>query len=98
PSHHKKRPASHIPRPPNAFILFRANFIRDRRVNVPSTGPLSNVSPTTLSTIVGMTWRSLPEAEREVWVEKARIAREEHKLQYPSYRYQPAPTPDEKAK
>ncbi|KZS96399.1 hypothetical protein SISNIDRAFT_399375, partial [Sistotremastrum niveocremeum HHB9708] len=80
---------SHIPRPPNAFILFRANFIRDRRVNVPSTGPLSNVSPTTLSTIVGMTWRSLPEAEREVWVEKARIAREEHKLQYPSYRYQP---------
>lgn len=28
PSHHKKRPADHIPRPPNAFILFRASFIK----------------------------------------------------------------------
>lgn len=97
PSHHKKRPASHIPRPPNAFILFRANFIRDPHVHVPSTGPLSNVSPTTLSTIVGMTWRNLPEEERSLWNEKARVAREEHKRLYPSYRYQPAPTADEKA-
>lgn len=97
PSHHKKRPASHIPRPPNAFILFRANFIRDRHMQTSATGPLANVSPTALSTIVGITWRNLPEEERQIWIEKARIAREEHKLLHPSYRYQPLPTAEERA-
>lgn len=31
-SHGKKRDASYIPRPPNAFILFRSSFIRSQRV------------------------------------------------------------------
>jgi hypothetical protein len=97
PSHHKKRPASHIPRPPNAFILFRANFIRDRHLHTTTSGPLSNVSPTALSTIVGITWKNLPDEERQIWQEKARLAREEHKRQYPSYRYQPIPTAEERA-
>lgn len=31
-SHAKKRDASYIPRPPNAFILFRSSFIRGGRI------------------------------------------------------------------
>ncbi len=31
-SHSKKRDASYIPRPPNAFILFRSSFIRAQRI------------------------------------------------------------------
>lgn len=31
-SHAKKRDASYIPRPPNAFILFRSSFIRAQRI------------------------------------------------------------------
>jgi hypothetical protein len=50
-----------------------------------------------LSTIVGITWKNLPEEERQIWVEKARVAREEHKLRHPSYRYQPLPTAEERA-
>lgn len=96
PSHHKKRPPSHIPRPPNAFILFRTNFIRDRRLHSSNTGALSNVSPTSLSTIAGLTWRNLPDEEREIWNERARAAREDHRKRYPGYRYQPVPTAEER--
>ena len=32
PSHAKKRDASYIPRPPNAFILFRSSFIRAQHI------------------------------------------------------------------
>lgn len=97
PSHHKKRPASHIPRPPNAFILFRTNFIRDRHLHTSSVGTLTNVSPTSLSTIAGLTWRNMPEEEREIWNEKARLAREEHRRKYPGYRYQPVPSAEERS-
>ena len=31
-SHAKKRDASYIPRPPNAFILFRSHFIRAQHI------------------------------------------------------------------
>ena len=31
-SHAKKRDASYIPRPPNAFILFRSSFIRAQHI------------------------------------------------------------------
>lgn len=32
PSHSKKKDASHIPRPPNAFILFRSSFIKAQHI------------------------------------------------------------------
>ena len=31
-THSKKRDASHIPRPPNAFILFRSSFIKAQHI------------------------------------------------------------------
>ena len=30
--HSKKKPDDHIPRPPNAFILFRAEFVKNRHI------------------------------------------------------------------
>jgi hypothetical protein len=47
-SHSKKRDASYIPRPPNAFILFRSSFIRSQQVPGKVEGNHS-----TLSKIVG---------------------------------------------
>lgn len=32
PSHSKKKDASYIPRPPNAFILFRSSFIKAQHI------------------------------------------------------------------
>lgn len=43
-SHGKKRDASYIPRPPNAFILFRSSFIRSEHVPGKVEGNHSNLS------------------------------------------------------
>ncbi|KAI9509568.1 hypothetical protein F5148DRAFT_1148221 [Russula earlei] len=51
PSHGKKRDAGHIPRPPNAFILFRSSFIKSESVPGNIEGNHS-----TLSKIIGSTF------------------------------------------
>ncbi|KIL66052.1 hypothetical protein M378DRAFT_177991 [Amanita muscaria Koide BX008] len=82
--HTKRKPEDHIPRPPNAFILFRSSFIRSHHV---SAGVETDHS--TLSKIIGLTWQNLPEKERQVWHEKARIAKEEHRQRFPGYTFRP---------
>lgn len=75
---------AHIPRPPNAFILFRSSFIRSQHVSASIEG-----NHGTLSKIVGMVWHNLPFREREVWQAKARKALAEHKRKYPGYSFRP---------
>ena len=43
-SHSRRRDASYIPRPPNAFILFRSSFIRSQQVTGKVEGNHSNLS------------------------------------------------------
>ncbi len=74
--------AAYIPRPPNAFILFRSAFIRSNRI----TGRVEG-NHSTLSRIIGAVWRSLPPHEREEWEAKARVALDEHKRRYPDWRF-----------
>ncbi|GJJ15257.1 hypothetical protein Clacol_009533 [Clathrus columnatus] len=83
-SHSKKRPDDWIPRPPNAFILFRSEFIK--RQHVPGDVEANHGN---LSKIIGLCWRNLPFSERDVWECKARIAMAEHKAKYPNYRFRP---------
>jgi len=85
--HSKKKPENHIPRPPNAFILFRSSFIKSQHV---STAIETNHS--TLSKIIGLTWQSLPEEERQVWHLKAKQALDEHKRKFPKYAFRPMQT------
>ncbi|KAF8651835.1 hypothetical protein AX16_004635 [Volvariella volvacea WC 439] len=82
--HSKKKPENHIPRPPNAFILFRSSFIKSQHV---SNEVETNHS--TLSKIIGLTWQNLPNEERQVWHAKAKIALEEHKRKFPQYAFRP---------
>ncbi|KDR72415.1 hypothetical protein GALMADRAFT_229167 [Galerina marginata CBS 339.88] len=96
--HSKKKPENHIPRPPNAFILFRSSFIKSQHV---STAVETNHS--TLSKIIGLTWQSLPEEQRQVWHMKAKEALDEHKRKFPKYAFRPVQTkakgaPSEKRK
>ncbi|KAK7436739.1 hypothetical protein VKT23_009834 [Stygiomarasmius scandens] len=84
PAHSKKKPENHIPRPPNAFILFRSSFIKSQHV---STGVETNHS--TLSKIIGMTWQNLPEQEKMVWHAQARAKLDEHKRKFPEYTFRP---------
>lgn len=82
--HSKKKPENHIPRPPNAFILFRSSFIKNQHV---STAVETNHS--TLSTIIGLTWSNMPEEQRQVWHRKAKEALAEHKRKFPKYVFRP---------
>ncbi|KAF8991122.1 hypothetical protein BDQ17DRAFT_1175829, partial [Cyathus striatus] len=68
----------YIPRPPNAFILFRSFFIKSQQV-------LSRVegNHSTLSKIIGKLWKALPREERDEWEAKALEAQEEHRKKYP---------------
>ncbi|KAG6916395.1 hypothetical protein DXG01_007024 [Tephrocybe rancida] len=83
-SHGKRRDASYIPRPPNAFILFRSSFIREQQVTGKVEGNHSN-----LSKIIGMYWKALPPSERSSWEAKARQAQLEHRRRYPDWRFRP---------
>ncbi|ESK88718.1 hypothetical protein Moror_2980 [Moniliophthora roreri MCA 2997] len=86
-AHSKKKPDNHIPRPPNAFILFRSSFIKSQHV---STEVETNHS--TLSKIIGLTWQNLPDDERQVWHAKAKVALDEHKRKFPQYAFRPLHT------
>ncbi|KAG8217024.1 hypothetical protein J3R82DRAFT_7340 [Butyriboletus roseoflavus] len=83
-AHGRKRDASYIPRPPNAFILFRSSFIRSQQVPEKVEGNHS-----TLSKIIGKYWKTLPREEREVWEAKALVAQAEHRKRYPDWRFRP---------
>ncbi|KAH8082812.1 hypothetical protein BXZ70DRAFT_585957 [Cristinia sonorae] len=83
-SHSKKRDASYIPRPPNAFILFRSSFIRAQHIPGKIEGNHS-----ALSKIIGKYWKALPREEKEVWEAKAIVAQAEHRKKYPDWRFRP---------
>ncbi|KAF8879400.1 hypothetical protein BD779DRAFT_1155694 [Infundibulicybe gibba] len=101
-SHGKKRDASYIPRPPNAFILFRSSFIRSQQVPGKVEGNHStlskiigvknlSISPewALITTCAGMYWKTLPREEREKWEAKAVVAQAEHRRRYPDWRFRP---------
>ncbi|TDL25321.1 hypothetical protein BD410DRAFT_744069 [Rickenella mellea] len=89
----KRRSLGYIPRPPNAFMLFRADFVRQK--HVPGSIETNHGS---LSKIIGNCWRSLPLEERNVWEQRARVAKAEHKLRYPEYRFRPVHNKEKKRK
>ncbi|EGO04087.1 hypothetical protein SERLA73DRAFT_84283 [Serpula lacrymans var. lacrymans S7.3] len=80
----KRRSLGYIPRPPNAFMLFRADFVRQK--HVPGSIETNHGS---LSKIIGNCWRSLPLNEKRDWEIKAKHAKAEHKARYPEYRFRP---------
>ncbi|KAF7973482.1 hypothetical protein HWV62_15092 [Athelia sp. TMB] len=80
----KRRSMGYIPRPPNAFMLFRADFVRQK--HVPGSIETNHGS---LSKIIGNCWRALPLEEKRVWEVKAKHAKIEHKQMYPEYRFRP---------
>ncbi|KAK7685519.1 hypothetical protein QCA50_011385 [Cerrena zonata] len=80
----KRRSLGYIPRPPNAFMLFRADFVRQK--HVPGSIETNHGS---LSKIIGNCWRQLPLEEKKIWESRAKKAKADHKEQYPNYRFRP---------
>jgi hypothetical protein len=83
-SHSRKQPEGHIPRPRNAFILFRCDFVAQKKIPASVEPDHRNISR-----IVGRIWKAMSDEDRRPWVEEAKKERERHKRLYPEYRYSP---------
>ena len=86
-SHARRQPEGHIPRPRNAFILFRCDFVAQKKIPASVEPDHRNISR-----IVGRIWKAMSEEDRRPWVEEAQREREKHKRLYPQYRYSPSST------
>ncbi|KAH0587485.1 hypothetical protein H2248_006267 [Termitomyces sp. 'cryptogamus'] len=86
PSGPSKDCQSHIPRPPNAFMLYRSDFLK--RGIIPAHVERRQQN---LSRIAGQCWNLLPPEEKAQWQERAAQALLEHQKRNPDYKFTPAP-------
>ncbi|PNS16897.1 hypothetical protein CAC42_4861 [Sphaceloma murrayae] len=77
------QPEPKIPRPRNAFILYRQHH------NASVIARYPNLSNPEISKIIGELWRGEPEEEKQRWKSFADEDKIQHAQKYPSYRYQP---------
>ncbi|KAL2862863.1 putative HMG box transcriptional regulator [Aspergillus lucknowensis] len=77
------QPDPKIPRPRNAFILYRQHY---QAAVVAQNPGLANPE---ISKIIGEQWRKLPQATKDEWKSLAEEEKARHQQQYPEYRYQP---------
>lgn len=72
-----------IPRPRNAFILFRQKYHQT------VFGKYSRRPNSEVSKQLGMRWRNLLPEEKEHWNQLAKVEKEMHQKLYPKYKYTP---------
>lgn len=76
----------HIPRPRNAFICFRSDYVKEQKIASARPGSLDQ---TVLSRGAAEVWRGMTEEERSPFLLMALHEKREHALRYPNYRYAP---------
>lgn len=81
-SHARKQPEGHIPRPRNAFILFRCDFVRQKKIPESVETDHRNISR-----IVGRIWREMTALEKDPWVKMAEEEKATHMKSHPGYRF-----------
>ncbi|PSK40198.1 hypothetical protein B9Z65_8138 [Elsinoe australis] len=77
------QPEPKIPRPRNAFILYRQHH------NASVIARYPHLSNPDLSKVIGELWRGESEEEKSRWKSFAEEDKMQHAQKYPSYRYQP---------
>ncbi|KAF5377093.1 hypothetical protein D9615_010554 [Tricholomella constricta] len=82
-----KSTSDRVPRPPNSFMLYRA----DQLTNLPPLPPgRSNAwTQPEISGMASKSWKSATPEVKAYWKERADAAKVTHELLYPDYRYQP---------
>ncbi|KAL1748624.1 hypothetical protein HDZ31DRAFT_79494 [Schizophyllum fasciatum] len=76
-----------IPRPPNAWILFRSHQSRERRKNADSSK--QQPAQSVVSSEISRMWKELSVEERRHWERMAEREADRHKKLHPNYKYQP---------
>ncbi|KAJ7744503.1 hypothetical protein DFH07DRAFT_25304 [Mycena maculata] len=82
-----------IPRPPNAFILYRSNLLQQG--HIPDT---VECRQHTFSRVAGQCWNLLTPAQKKEWQQLAEERAAIHRLEYPDYNFKPSPRSKGKAK
>ncbi|KAJ7021481.1 hypothetical protein C8F04DRAFT_268058 [Mycena alexandri] len=82
-SHARKRPLGHVPRPRNAFILFRCDYVRQKRRTK------TDFDQNDISRNVGHIWRNMTAEQQAPWVFMADAEHRKHAVLYPTYKYVP---------
>ncbi|KAJ7074626.1 hypothetical protein C8F01DRAFT_1101214 [Mycena amicta] len=85
----KKHADGHIPRPRNAFILFRSDYARKQQLLASTSAGVERENQNDLSRSVGRVWRAMTDAERAPWHALAEEEKKRHAAQYPGYKYAP---------
>ncbi|KAJ2913024.1 hypothetical protein MD484_g7380, partial [Candolleomyces efflorescens] len=73
-----------VPRPRNAFMIFRSAFCSEQKVNRDIERDHRHISR-----IAGHYWNQMPEEEKDVWRRKADQEKVEHEVKHPGYRFCP---------
>ncbi|KZV71468.1 hypothetical protein PENSPDRAFT_558573, partial [Peniophora sp. CONT] len=71
-----------VPRPRNAFILFRCDFVAAKLIPSNVENDHRNISR-----IAGAVWKKLDVGQRLPWTTRAIDEKRVHKARYPDYRY-----------
>ncbi|KIY68446.1 hypothetical protein CYLTODRAFT_326150, partial [Cylindrobasidium torrendii FP15055 ss-10] len=70
-----------VPRPRNAFILFRCDFVRQKVVPEEYERDHCN-----LSRIAGAVWNVMSKSDKAPWIDLAQLEKKEHAERYPHLR------------
>jgi HMG (high mobility group) box len=81
-SHSRRREPDHIPRPRNAFIIFRSSYISGR-------SGAGEGQQNELSKQAGNVWNRLTREEKEKYIVLAEYEKKRHQEMYPDYVYCP---------
>ncbi|CCX30263.1 Similar to Mating-type protein a-1; acc. no. P36981 [Pyronema omphalodes CBS 100304] len=79
----KQASAHHIPRPPNAFILYRNHKTGEIKAKYPHLGNND------ISKVIGRLWHQEDEALKQSYRQMAKLQTEELLRKFPDYHYQP---------
>ncbi|EIN09826.1 sox transcription factor 8, partial [Punctularia strigosozonata HHB-11173 SS5] len=74
------REPGHIPRPVNAFILFRSHL---------NATEFAGSNNRELSKVAGERWRAMSDEEKRKFVLGAEVEKAKHAEMYPGYKYTP---------
>lgn len=78
------RSGNRIPRPRNAFMIFRSEFWATAKISKTVEHDHRHISR-----IIGHCWNQLTEEEKAVWRRRAEQEKIEHQIKYPGYRFSP---------
>jgi hypothetical protein len=84
-----ERDPSWVPRPRNAFIIFRCEYSREHSGVAAGATATTPQSDKTLSKRAAEAWKQLPPSERERYKDLANKEKEEHARLNPNYRFRP---------